>query len=149
MRVVGPAVVVMIAVAFAATGAPRPKYKAERTPTDPPAGEWSVEKIEEDGEVLKSKKPGLEGWSARFTSDKWIVSIRRATITDTQVACFQNGNVSEIDLSPKNPKATRKGIWKIDGDVLMMCYGEMGGDRPTDFTAPKDSGRTLWTLKRK
>ena len=50
---------------------------------------------------------------------------------------------------PEDPKAMRKGIWKIDGDILLVCFGAMSAERPTDFTAPKDSKRNLWTLKRK
>jgi uncharacterized protein (TIGR03067 family) len=130
-------------------GAPRPKEKQVRTPVDPPGGEWSVEKIEEDGEVWRLDKPAAVEWIARFTSDKWIVSARGSTIADARVGYYQNGTAFEMDLSPQDPKTMRKGIWKIDGDLLLLCYGAHGGDRPTDFTAPKDSGRKLWTFKRK
>jgi uncharacterized protein (TIGR03067 family) len=149
MRVAIPTMLLMIAAVGAAAGAPRPKDKEERTPVDPPAGEWSVEKIEEDGEVLRSKNPAAVEWTARFTPNKWILSARRSTIADQRVGYYQNGSVFEMDLSPEDPKTMRKGIWKIDGDRLLLCYGAPGADRPTDFAAPKDSGRKLYTLKRK
>jgi hypothetical protein len=151
MRVVGPAMVVVIAVAGAAVGAPRPKDKVkdERTPVDPPSGEWWVEKIEDDGRVLHKKGPREVDQTTRFTSEQMVLFVRGFPIADRRVAYFQNGTVFEMDLSPGDPKTMRKGIWKIDEDVMLLCYGAPGGDRPTDFTAPKDSGRMLWTLKRK
>jgi uncharacterized protein (TIGR03067 family) len=151
MRVVGAAVVVMIAVACAAVGAPRPKDKGGdgRTPVDPPTGEWSVERVLVNGQVAHSKKPTEVGWTAKFTSDKWTLSLGDATIAATRVVCHQNGTVFEIDLVPEDPKTMRKGIWRVDGDILMVCVGKPGGDRPTDFTAPKESGRNLFSMKRK
>ncbi len=133
-------------VAFCAPGS---KGKEARKPADPPMGEWWVERIEQDGGVFHKKGPTEFEWTAKFTADKWTVSLGRTTIADQSAAYFQNGTVFEIDLSPGEPKTMRKGIWKLDGDVLLICYGASGADRPTDFTAPKDSGRRLWTLKRK
>ena len=150
MRVASPVLVLTIAVVCAAVGAPRPKEKEARTPVDPPAGEWWVEKIVDDGGLLHKKGPTKVEWTTRFTSDKMIVShAGRNTIADQRVAYFQNGTVFEIDLSPGDPKTMRKGIWKIDGDLLLLCYGAPGADRPADFTAREGSGRRLWTLKRK
>lgn len=40
-----------------------------------------------------------------------------------------------------------KGIYKLDGDTLMICIA-MGGDRPTAFTSPAGSMNMLITLKR-
>jgi uncharacterized protein (TIGR03067 family) len=44
----------------------------------------------------------------------------------------------------KGSKAT--GIVKLDGDTLTLCYPAMGGDKPKDFDAKKDSGNYSFTM---
>jgi len=149
MHVAGPVLFLTLLAACATVGAPRPKDKAERTPVDPPTGEWWVEKYEDDGGVIHERRPTEAPWAMKFTSDKMVLFSRGVTISERPVEYFQNGTVFEIDLSPGDPKTMRKGIWKIDGDLLLICCGAPGADRPVDFTAREGSGRRLWTLKRK
>ncbi len=40
------------------------------------------------------------------------------------------------------------GIYKFDGESLIICVAYNGVTRPTDFTAPKASKRRLTTYKR-
>jgi uncharacterized protein (TIGR03067 family) len=43
---------------------------------------------------------------------------------------------------------TQLGIYELDGDTAKFCFASPGKERPTDFTAAADSGRTLSTWKR-
>jgi uncharacterized protein (TIGR03067 family) len=154
MRYLVLAVILVVSASRVTLGAPR--LKEIRKPVDPPEGEWWVEKLERDGEVLKV-------WQDRLTRLNWSVTLTKNKMVDItsggpassgrRVAYYQAGTVLGFDLSPDlgaaDPKTLKKGIWKVEGDTLLFCYGEPGGDRPTDFSAPKDSGRTLYTLKRK
>lgn len=150
MHVTTRVLVLAIVVVGAAAGAPGPKGKDARTPADPPAGDWWVEKVEDNGGNFYSKgRVEKLAWDARFTADKWVVSLGGVPLSDERVEYYQNGKVFEMDLSPDDPKKFQKGIWRIDGDRMLVCYGPPGGDRPTDFTAARGSGRMLWTLKRK
>src|SRR5262245_61700004 len=155
MRVIALAALVSVTSCCVTLGAPG--LKEIRKPVDPPEGEWWVEKWEVDGEVCRSSKDveiERQRWSVTLTKNKMVVIAGGGPVSNgRRVEYYQNGTVLEFDLSPDlrvaEPKTLQKGIWKVDGDILLLCYAEQGGDRPTDFTAPKDSGRTLWTLKRK
>jgi uncharacterized protein (TIGR03067 family) len=53
-----------------------------------------------------------------------------------------------IDLLFADPDAKpwKQGIYKLDGDVLTICWGEK--DRPTEFTAKSGSGNRMNVFKR-
>jgi uncharacterized protein (TIGR03067 family) len=50
------------------------------------------------------------------------------------------------DGPPKG--TTAKGIYKIEGDTLTICWGGLGKDRPTEFASKSGSGTTLVVHKR-
>lgn len=43
---------------------------------------------------------------------------------------------------------THHGIYMLDGDTLKFCFAAPGQERPTEFTAPEGSQRTLSVWKR-
>jgi uncharacterized protein (TIGR03067 family) len=52
-------------------------------------------------------------------------------------------------VEPEGFKGTKAaGIVKMDGDSLVLCYPAMGGDKPKDFDAKKDSGNYSFTMKK-
>ena len=55
---------------------------------------------------------------------------------------------AEVDYYPDDPKKLRKGIWKLERDTLTICDAGRGVDRPTEFSAPEGSKRSLWVLRR-
>ncbi len=43
---------------------------------------------------------------------------------------------------------TMRGIYRLDGDKLVICVGIGGGDRPTEFKTTKDDQAFLDNLER-
>lgn len=54
---------------------------------------------------------------------------------------------NEIDISPPDGRKRAQGIYKLDGDALVICATNKG-DRPKEFKADKDTKTTVLTLKR-
>jgi uncharacterized protein (TIGR03067 family) len=51
-------------------------------------------------------------------------------------------------VEPEAFKSKAAGIVKMDGETLVLCYPAMGGDKPKDFEAKKDSGCYCFTMKK-
>jgi uncharacterized protein (TIGR03067 family) len=133
-------------------GAPRPKE--DRKPEPPPEGDWVIEKEEKSGVTIYSKPKRPSDRDQRFvrhSPNKWAVfrTDDEKPIREWPAAYFKRDTDHEVDFFPDQPKFLRKGIWKLDDDILLVCYDDVGGERPTEFTAPKGSNRVLYTLRRK
>jgi uncharacterized protein (TIGR03067 family) len=46
------------------------------------------------------------------------------------------------------PSEPLLGIYELDGDILRICWGKKGQERPTEFKTATGAGDWLWVLKR-
>mgnify|MGYP000597035577 CR=1 FL=1 len=132
---------------LAAFAAPAPK--TVRKPIEQPSGEWTVISIESEGAAPITEKEFLLIKTKMCLRKNEIVVLKDDTrIASEPVAFFDNGGQLEIDICIDDSKRLKKGIYKIAGDLLIICASEPGNERPTNFTAPKGSKKGIMTLKR-
>lgn len=133
----------IVVLAGVAGGAPRLK--------DPPApafpdGRWAVEGYECNGQVRDAR--GMAGYVIVHTRTATTLEhFGREVGTERVTWGEARAGAGQMDFTPDGG-GVKKGIWKLDGDTLTECESAPGGDRPTDYTAPKGSGRTVWVLRR-
>jgi uncharacterized protein (TIGR03067 family) len=127
--------------------APAPKTAPKK---DPPsvAGEWALESAllgavaverEEGPCVLTISADGKFGIREGEDDVPEVLTYRLAPAKDP----------AEIDLATTgDPPVTRvRGIYKVDGDTVLLCWTEKGG-RPTTFASPAGSKVALYTFRR-
>jgi uncharacterized protein (TIGR03067 family) len=114
-------------------------------------GTWTVTSRESNGEkappgalkgvVIKVAEDG----TATVTKDgKAIRKVKWVNLDPTQKAKTTDVEVVEGDDKGK----TLLAIYKIERDIVTVCLAEPGKDRPTEFSAGGDSGRTMVTYTR-
>jgi uncharacterized protein (TIGR03067 family) len=122
-----------------------------------------------DEDAVKTEMKNLEGtWQlVSATKDgkdtpKDVVRKIRVVINGNKHSVYFGEEIvaKEIIFSidpKKNPKTTTdkladgkeiKGIYKLDGDILISCVAEPGKDRPSEFASKAGSGQTLRVFKR-
>lgn len=112
-------------------------------------GQWSMVSGEASGQALPPE----------------MVQTGKRLAKDGETTIMIGGQVyfrAKIRIDPtKKPRAidydmtegftkgkTHLGIYELDGDTVKFCFAAPGKERPTDFTAPEGSGRTLSVWKR-
>jgi uncharacterized protein (TIGR03067 family) len=111
------------------------------------AGTWIVTYHEKDGVRLSARDledlPWLtfEGDTYQWTNGE---SGRIVYLDETRTPKA----LDYVQDDGEHPGERERGIYQLDGDTFMDCFSEAGGARPTEFRAPKGSGRTLVTYRR-
>ena len=137
----------MFASVFAATlamGAPALKGDS------PAAGEWVMERFASSGEACRLA-PRVSLGERSFGFD-YQMPMERGNAVTWKAAFFRAAGERRADLVRAEWKwddgVAEKAIWRVEGNRLTICIGPCGGPRPTDYSAPADSGRILIVLKR-
>lgn len=142
-----PVLVVGIATAIACVmAAPVPK------PLDQsPVGHWVSEKIVINGQDITKVGPTFR---AEFMVDGRYKMMMAAPNSAPFVGTYTIDRLAvplSINLrrGPGNRlETTQLGIWKVDGDMLWLCYQTGDGPRPHEFSSPNKSGVMLYKFRR-
>jgi uncharacterized protein (TIGR03067 family) len=112
-------------------------------------GQWIVQQAQRDGKDAPAEE-----------REKMLIKIegKKLVIDEPETAREQ---IAEITLDPsKSPSAidlkiprlnkgeVLQGIYKLDGDVLSLCWTRSGGARPSEFATKPGSDQVLFILKR-
>jgi len=140
-----PSLLVSLALAVGAPG-------KDPAPKDGPSivGEWVGEKAVAGGKEQPVPDGGI---TFIFTADgKLTVKEGKRDKNDTGTyKADSKKEPAEIDIIPPEDKKepTVLGIYKVDGDMLMLCFGRgKAGSRPTTFESPEGAQTIVITLKR-
>jgi len=116
---------------------------------DKPDGKWeavsqTVDGKSADEDELKNRYVVIKGGKMTFLyKDK-----ERGTAS---VKLDSGKTPKQIDVKYEDGAAkgaVLKGIYKLEGDKLTICFGGLGKDRPTEFASKPGSGTILTTSKR-
>jgi uncharacterized protein (TIGR03067 family) len=111
-------------------------------------GTWTITTGIKDGE--KSDADRLKGITFEVTKDTMTLKSPEGkfefkyTIDDKTSPVTINMEIT----APEEFKSKTTGIVKFDGDKLMLCYANpmLGGEKPKDFDAKKDSKAFSFTM---
>jgi uncharacterized protein (TIGR03067 family) len=130
---------------FVAVGLGAPALK------DPPkedlpslVGEWDVKSRMVGGQ----RKDPVDGSTVKFTADGGAKFTGGPSIAGTYTA-DPTKDPAEFDIKPSATTTAPglTGIYRVDGDTLILCLIQKG-PRPTKFESPPGSRVLLFTVKR-
>ena len=128
-----------------ALAAPAPKDGPRPAAADHPlVGEWVVESHVGNGKPFpRFGKPER----ITITRDCWTVS--KESVSESCLTLDPKKDPPHIDVwvPTQEEENICRGIYRLDGDTLTVCY-TLGKDRPTKFESAPKSGLYLMTLKR-
>jgi uncharacterized protein (TIGR03067 family) len=112
-------------------------------------GTWNVVSFVRDG---KPSSKELTDSIVRVVEGDHVVWRREGkSFAGTTFELDLSKDPKTIDLIPDGGKARGEhvlGVYKWDGDTLVICTADAGKPRPTAFEASAGSGQTLMTFRR-
>lgn len=113
------------------------------------SGTFTVTSFERDGK--KSTAEELKKMKVIQKGAEWSFHVGDEITTGKDTPYPDKTPNKEINSTYTNGPAVNKvvkGIYKIEGDSITYCWGDVDKDRPSDYSTKADSGQTLMVLKR-
>jgi len=113
-------------------------------------GDWALASFVMDGAKLSDDE--AQSLFRTVKGDQYTVFLFDKAIFKGTFKIDASKKPKTIDaFAPGMPDKPILGIYEIDGDTLKICSAPPGKERPTDFTAKKDSGHSLliWEREKK
>jgi uncharacterized protein (TIGR03067 family) len=107
-------------------------------------GMWIAHSAEVEGKPLPPEK--VVG-SLRFQGNKLSLLMPDGKVDEVSVTLRFAANPKQIDMVSLDKQKHLRGIYRFDGDRLILCVDD-GNGRPTDFTTKSGSTRQLMVFKR-
>lgn len=113
-------------------------------------GDWHCEKFVRDGQAASDDE--AQALFRSVKGDAFTVFRFRKKGSAGKFTLDAAKSPKQIDFVFEVPKAfTMKGIYKLEGDRLTLCYAGPGQERPKAFESKEDSGvsLTVWVKEKK
>ena len=129
-----------------AVGVSAPALKDPPTKSETIVGEWEIESVTMGGKRATSRT----GIRYEFTSDGQRIT--KSDRGDRPQSFKYHANATAdpptIDMVGPKDSAAGRGIYRIESDHLVFCFGFDANTRPTKFESPDGSRLILMVLKR-
>jgi uncharacterized protein (TIGR03067 family) len=129
-----------------AVGVSAPALKDPPPKTESIVGEWVIESVTLGGKAATS----AAGIRYEYTADgQQITRGERGRKTNYHsYKVDPKADPPTIDMSSPASGPELRGIYKVEGDSLVFCFGFDADSRPTRFESPDGSRLILMVLKR-
>jgi uncharacterized protein (TIGR03067 family) len=114
-------------------------------------GRWNVVSVEWDGKPVDPEF--LAMLQVAYDADgSWAVLFKNRVVAEGTSTNDQERSPKTFEMTTMGSNGIAPvryaGIYRLDGNVRVLCIVHDGEPRPADFKAPKRSGRMLVTLRR-
>jgi uncharacterized protein (TIGR03067 family) len=114
-------------------------------------GEWELVAAVKKGKDLPMPPAKLGKQVMIFKGDSLTVKLGDRVLETDMFTADPAKTPKAVDSTPQDGDEkgkTKLCIYEVKDDVLRLCVADEGQDRPMEFSAKPDEGRTLITLKR-
>lgn len=138
--------IALLALTAGLASAPAPEAKKDE---DLFQGRWKVVAVEHGGKKAQAKD--FAKWTLTVAGDKMTARDGDEVMDESTFRLDAKAKPRAIDLTlMSGPQSGKKvlGLYELEGDRLVVCFGEPGKDRPKEVRSPEGSEVTLLRFER-